>query len=82
MNERRSGLNLEAADALVAEIRSSGGSAKRGARRCHRPRFGSRRHLGRRQRHGRLDAYFNNAGMNAPMNFLDVTEQTSTWLCG
>ena len=26
------------------------------------------------ERHGRLDAYFNNAGMNAPMKFLDVTE--------
>src|ERR1700712_1481131 len=27
------------------------------------------------ERFGRLDAYFNNAGMNAPMHFLDVTEQ-------
>lgn len=25
-------------------------------------------------RHGRLDAYFNNAGMNAPMKYLDITE--------
>lgn len=25
-------------------------------------------------RHGRLDAFFNNAGMNAPMKFLDITE--------
>jgi meso-butanediol dehydrogenase/(S,S)-butanediol dehydrogenase/diacetyl reductase len=24
--------------------------------------------------HGRLDAYFNNAGMNSPMKFLDITE--------
>ncbi|MFM9876947.1 MAG: SDR family NAD(P)-dependent oxidoreductase [Rhodoglobus sp.] len=26
------------------------------------------------ERFGRLDAYFNNAGMNAPMKFLDITE--------
>ena len=26
------------------------------------------------QAHGRLDAFFNNAGMNVPMKFLDVTE--------
>jgi meso-butanediol dehydrogenase/(S,S)-butanediol dehydrogenase/diacetyl reductase len=26
-------------------------------------------------RYGRLDAYFNNAGMNAPMKFLDITEE-------
>jgi meso-butanediol dehydrogenase/(S,S)-butanediol dehydrogenase/diacetyl reductase len=25
--------------------------------------------------YGRLDAYFNNAGMNAPMKFLDITEE-------
>ncbi|MEQ1738201.1 MAG: SDR family oxidoreductase, partial [Rhodoglobus sp.] len=27
------------------------------------------------ERFGRIDAYFNNAGMNAPMKFLDITEQ-------
>jgi len=27
------------------------------------------------ERFGRLDAYFNNAGMNAPMKYLDVTEE-------
>lgn len=26
------------------------------------------------ERYGRLDAYFNNAGMNAPMKFLDITD--------
>ena len=26
-------------------------------------------------RYGQLDAYFNNAGMNAPMKFLDITEE-------
>ncbi len=68
-------LNLEAADALVAEIRSTGGSASAVRVDVTDREVGAHRHLGRVERHGRLDAYFNNAGMNAPMKFLDITEE-------
>ena len=68
-------LNLEAADALVAQIRSGGGSAS-AVRVDVTDRESVRTGISDTiERHGRLDAYFNNAGMNAPMKFLDVTEQ-------
>lgn len=67
-------LDVAAAEQLAAEIEKGGGSAisvhvdvtDRGAVRA-----GIERTV---ERYGRIDAYFNNAGMNAPMKFLDVTE--------
>lgn len=67
-------LNLEASQALVDRITAAGGSAMavrvdvtdRGAVAA-----GIADAV---DRFGRLDAYFNNAGMNSPMKYLDVTE--------
>jgi meso-butanediol dehydrogenase/(S,S)-butanediol dehydrogenase/diacetyl reductase len=67
-------LNLEAADALAAEITQSGGSAS-AVRVDVTDREAVRAGIAHAvERYGRLDAYFNNAGMNSPMKFLDVTE--------
>lgn len=67
-------LNAEAADQLAQEIMASGGSA-----------IGVEMDVTNREQvaggiqetvkaFGKLDAYFNNAGMNSPMKLLDVTE--------
>ncbi|QNE45810.1 glucose 1-dehydrogenase [Glaciihabitans sp. INWT7] len=68
-------LNLEAGQAVANEITASQGSA-----------FATRVDITDRAtvaqgiadavaRFGRIDAYFNNAGMNSPMKFLEITEQ-------
>jgi meso-butanediol dehydrogenase/(S,S)-butanediol dehydrogenase/diacetyl reductase len=67
-------LNLDAAEALASEIAASGGSAT-AVRVDVTDREAVRRGIAHAvERYGRLDAYFNNAGMNSPMKFLDVTE--------
>lgn len=68
-------INLGAAQDLAEEISSKGGAA-----------VAARVDVGERdsvragiavavEKFGRLDAYFNNAGMNQPMKFLDITEE-------
>jgi meso-butanediol dehydrogenase/(S,S)-butanediol dehydrogenase/diacetyl reductase len=67
-------LNLEAAETLAAEIAASGGNAS-AVRVDVTDREAVRAGIAHAvERHGRLDAYFNNAGMNSPMKFLDITE--------
>jgi meso-butanediol dehydrogenase/(S,S)-butanediol dehydrogenase/diacetyl reductase len=67
-------LNLDAAEAVASEIAASGGSAS-AVRVDVTDREAVRRGIAHAvERFGRLDAYFNNAGMNSPMKFLDVTE--------
>jgi meso-butanediol dehydrogenase/(S,S)-butanediol dehydrogenase/diacetyl reductase len=67
-------LNLDAAEALASEIAASGGSAT-AVRVDVTDREAVRAGIAHAvERYGRLDAYFNNAGMNSPMKFLDVTE--------
>jgi meso-butanediol dehydrogenase/(S,S)-butanediol dehydrogenase/diacetyl reductase len=67
-------LDLAAAEALASEIAASGGSAT-AVRVDVTDREAVRAGIAHAvERHGRLDAYFNNAGMNSPMKFLDVTE--------
>ena len=67
-------LNLDAAEALAAEIVASGGNAS-AVRVDVTDREAVRAGIAHAvERFGRLDAYFNNAGMNSPMKFLDVTE--------
>jgi meso-butanediol dehydrogenase/(S,S)-butanediol dehydrogenase/diacetyl reductase len=71
-------LNLDAANAVVAEISAAGGSAlavkvdvvdRASIVAAVAAAVG---------RFGRLDVYFNNAGMNSPMKFLDITEDNFT----
>lgn len=67
-------LNEEAARGVAAEIGASGGSAlavRVDVTDRTQVRAGIQAAV---DRFGRLDAYFNNAGMNKPMKFLDVTE--------
>jgi meso-butanediol dehydrogenase/(S,S)-butanediol dehydrogenase/diacetyl reductase len=67
-------LNLDAADALAADIASSGDAAS-AVRVDVTDREAVRAGISHAvERYGRLDAYFNNAGMNSPMKFLDITE--------
>lgn len=67
-------LNLEAAESLAREITGSGGSAS-AVRVDVTDREAVRAGIAHAvERFGRLDAYFNNAGMNSPMKYLDVTE--------
>lgn len=67
-------LNLEAGEALAESITAAGGSAV-----AVRVDVTEREQVRQAitlavERFGRLDAYFNNAGMNAPMKYLDITE--------
>ncbi|WP_322410047.1 glucose 1-dehydrogenase [Microbacterium invictum] len=67
-------LNEDAAQALTADIAAAGGHAiavKVDVTDRETVRSGIATAV---ERYGRLDAYFNNAGMNAPMKFLDVSE--------
>jgi len=67
-------LNLEAGQALAARIAETGGSAtavRVDVTDSESVRAGI---AAASDRYGRLDAYFNNAGMNSPMKYLDVTE--------
>lgn len=67
-------LNFDAADAVATQIESSGGRAS-AVRVDVTDRASVRAGIAHAvERHGRLDAYFNNAGMNSPMKFLDVSE--------
>ncbi len=67
-------LNLDAAADVAARIQSSGGSAS-AVRVDVTDRASVRAGIAHAvERHGRLDAYFNNAGMNSPMKFLEVSE--------
>ncbi|MES2094621.1 MAG: glucose 1-dehydrogenase [Actinomycetota bacterium] len=68
-------LNLEAGQAVADQITESGGVAI-----ATRVDITDRAAVARGiadavARFGRIDAYFNNAGMNSPMKFLDITEQ-------
>jgi meso-butanediol dehydrogenase/(S,S)-butanediol dehydrogenase/diacetyl reductase len=67
-------LNAEAGSAVASSIEAAGGSAA--ATVCD---VTDRASVAAAvafavERFGRLDAYFNNAGMNAPLKFLDITE--------
>src|SRR6478672_2478477 len=59
------GLDLGAAQGLAERIEAAGGQALA----THVDVIDAAA-----ERFGRLDAYFNNAGMNSPMKYLDVTE--------
>lgn len=68
-------LNLEAAESVAREISSAGGSALAvnvdvTSRRDVRAGLAAAV-----ERFGRLDVWFNNAGMNTPMPFLEITEE-------
>jgi meso-butanediol dehydrogenase / (S,S)-butanediol dehydrogenase / diacetyl reductase len=67
-------LNLEAGQALAERITAAGGGAvavRVDVTDREQVRAGIAAAV---ERFGRLDAYFNNAGMNAPMKYLDITE--------
>ncbi|MCS5735185.1 SDR family NAD(P)-dependent oxidoreductase [Herbiconiux daphne] len=67
-------LNLDAAQAVADEITASGGSAiavQVDVADRATVAAGIAKAV---EAYGRLDAYFNNAGMNAPMKFLEITE--------
>lgn len=67
-------LNLEAGQQLVERISASGGHAS-AVRVDVTDRDSVRAGITEAvETTGRLDAYFNNAGMNSPMKYLDVTE--------
>jgi meso-butanediol dehydrogenase/(S,S)-butanediol dehydrogenase/diacetyl reductase len=67
-------LNLDAAQTVAREIEEAGGSAI-----AVRADVVDRATIAAAvaaavERFGRLDVYFNNAGMNSPMKFIDITE--------
>ena len=67
-------LDLDAAEAVATKIAASGGAAS-AFRVDVTDRDAVREAIAQTvERYGRLDAYFNNAGMNSPMKFLDITE--------
>ncbi len=71
-------LDLERSEEVAAEIVAEGGSAS-----AVRVDVTDRSSVAAGIAHavatyGRLDAYFNNAGMNSPMKFLDITEANFT----
>ncbi len=67
-------LNLEAAEAVAAEIVAAGGAAIATHVDVTDRRAVAAGIAATVERFGRLDAYFNNAGMNQPMPFLEITE--------
>lgn len=68
-------LNISSAEAVAQEITESGGQAT-AARVDVTDRESVRSGIAAAvAAYGRLDAYFNNAGMNAPMKFLDISEE-------
>lgn len=68
-------LNLQAAESTVAEIVSAGGSALAlQVDVTNRTSVAAGISMAV-QKFGKLDCYFNNAGFNKPMKFLDVTEE-------
>ncbi|WP_449282033.1 SDR family NAD(P)-dependent oxidoreductase [Leucobacter sp.] len=69
-----SDLDADAARAVARQIEDAGGSAI-GVQADVTDRVGVRASIAAAvERFGRIDAYFNNAGMNAPLRFLDITE--------
>ncbi|MEA9984135.1 glucose 1-dehydrogenase [Subtercola sp. RTI3] len=67
-------LDLEAAHSVVDQITTSGGSAL-AVRVDVSDRVAVAAGIAATvEKYGRLDAYFNNAGMNSPMKFLEITE--------
>jgi meso-butanediol dehydrogenase / (S,S)-butanediol dehydrogenase / diacetyl reductase len=67
-------LDVEGGEAVAVDIRSGGGACI-ACRADVVDRASVRSVISTTvERFGRLDAFFNNAGMNAPMRFLDVTE--------
>ncbi len=67
-------LNLDAGQALAERIAAAGGSAS-AVRVDVTDRASVRAGIAAAvERYGRLDACFNNAGMNTPMKYLDITE--------
>jgi meso-butanediol dehydrogenase/(S,S)-butanediol dehydrogenase/diacetyl reductase len=67
-------LNLKGAEAIAGAIESAGGSAiVVGIDVVDRASIVAAIEVAV-ERFGRLDVYFNNAGMNAPMKFVDITE--------
>jgi meso-butanediol dehydrogenase/(S,S)-butanediol dehydrogenase/diacetyl reductase len=67
-------LNLESAEAVVAEIVAAGGAAIATHVDVTDREAVAAGITATVARFGRLDAYFNNAGMNQPMPFLEITE--------
>lgn len=68
-------LDGEAGERVAASIRAEGGSAM-AVRVDVTDRSSVAAGIGAAvERFGRLDAYFNNAGMNSPMRFLEITEE-------
>jgi meso-butanediol dehydrogenase/(S,S)-butanediol dehydrogenase/diacetyl reductase len=67
-------LNLEAAEAVAADIVAHGGAAIATHVDVTDRRAVAAGIATTVERFGRLDAYFNNAGMNQPMPFLEITE--------
>lgn len=67
-------LNLAAASALAESIIASGGNAMATHVDVTDRTTVSAGIAAAVDRYGRLDAYFNNAGMNSPMKYLDITE--------
>lgn len=67
-------LNLEAAEAVAAEIVAAGGAAIATHVDVADRAAVAAGIAATVARFGRLDAYFNNAGMNQPMPFLEITE--------
>ncbi|MBU1251385.1 MAG: SDR family oxidoreductase [Actinobacteria bacterium] len=67
-------LNLEGAEALAASIVESGGKAEAVHVDVTDRASVTAGIATAVERFGRLDAYFNNAGMNSPMKYLDVSE--------
>ena len=69
-----SDLNLEAATAVAAKINEDGGSAIAVQADVTDRASVSASIAEAVAKFGRIDVYFNNAGMNAPLKFLDITE--------
>ncbi|MBB1510937.1 glucose 1-dehydrogenase [Tessaracoccus sp. MC1756] len=68
-------LNAEAAERVAAQITNDGGSAL-GVRCDVTDRAEVRAAIDAAvEKFGQLDVFFNNAGMNAPLKFLDITEE-------
>jgi meso-butanediol dehydrogenase/(S,S)-butanediol dehydrogenase/diacetyl reductase len=68
-------LNLEAGQTVADGITASGGSAIATHVDITDRASVAAGIAGAVARFGRLDAYFNNAGMNSPMKFLEITEE-------
>lgn len=68
-------LNVDAAKSLASEISAQGGSALAVSMDVTNREEVASGIAAAVKEFGKLDAYFNNAGMNSPMKLLDVTEE-------